>query len=96
MYLVVSKWKIAPGKEAEADERGSRVQQALTKMPGIELVKSFRNEAGEVVAVMGYSSQDSYNTLMRERGPIETAITAEGLQHVAEWVSSERGDALHE
>jgi len=97
MYLVVSKWQIAPGREAEAEERGRNVRRELRSIPGVEFVRNFRNESGEIVAIMGYTDSATYQRVVKDpQGPFEQTISRHGLEEVANWVSSERGEELDE
>jgi hypothetical protein len=97
MFLVVSKWQITPGKEAEAEERGRNVRRELRSIPGIEFVRNFRNESGEVIAVMGYSDPATYQRIVQDpQGQFEQTIAKHGLEEVATWVSSDRGEELDE
>lgn len=95
MYWVVSKWQIIPGREDDWRERGASVRAAMKTMPGVEFVDSFQNASGEVVAIVGYASQDAYDRVTRDpNGPFEKAIAESRLEEVANWVSSERGTSL--
>lgn len=95
MYWVVSKWKSVSGRESDWRERGSRIRATMKTMPGVEFVDSFETENGEVVAMVGYASQDAYDRVTRDpNGPFEKAIAEIRLEEVANWVSSERGTSL--
>ena len=95
MFWVLSRWKALPGKEAEWRERGVKVRDAMRRMPGVELVDSFETESGEVVAMVGYTSEADYDRITRDpNGPFEKAVAEHRLEEVANWVSSERGTSL--
>jgi hypothetical protein len=67
----------------------------MKSMPGVELVDSFQTENGDVVAVVGYKSEDDYNRLVRDpNGPFEKAVAAARLEEVSNWVSSDRGKSI--
>lgn len=95
MYWVVSKWRVNPGKEGEWTDTGRKVREAMRQIPGIQIAEAFRNEAGEVVALVGYTSEADYDRIVRDpAGPFEQTISQHRLEEAATWVSSERGDSL--
>src|SRR4051812_14859200 len=95
MYLVVSRWESLPGKEQEFEDRGRAVRAILRSTPGVKLIEGFQTENGQVVAILGYDSQESYERIVNdENGPFQKALAEHRLEECSQWISSERGEAI--
>lgn len=95
MYIVVSKWKINPGMEDQFMERGRKMRNFMRSQPGVEMVEAFRCEDGCSCAILGYKDEESYRRLVKDpNGPFERAAKENGLEEMATWQWSERGEAI--
>jgi hypothetical protein len=93
MYLVVSKWEIRPGMEDEFAERSRRVRGVMAHVPGVEMIHGFKNEAGELVSIIGYTDEATHHHIVFDPlGPFVAAVERERLEEVATWISSEKGE----
>lgn len=96
MYLVISRWEIIPGKEAEFEEKGRAVRGIMRSTPGVAFTQGLRNENG-VVAVIGYDSKEDYDRIVNdENGPFNRAIAEYRLEDSGRWISSERGESIED
>ncbi len=98
MYLVVSLWKIHPGKLKEAEERSLAVREALRTQDGIQLFEGFQLDDypdDRMMAVVGYQDRETYERLIKDpNGPFAKALEKSELEEVTTWVESWRGEAL--
>lgn len=95
MYIVVSKWRAKDGRRDDFETRSKPVREALRATPGVSYVQGFESEDGSVVAIVGYDSEDSYNTVTNDpNGPFEKSLAANSLEEVSDWVWSERGHSI--
>ena len=95
MYMVVSKWGIVAGHEAQVAEQGRSVRDVLRRQPGVQFVKEFTNEDGVLVAVIGYDDEATYRRVIHDpNSAFMQAIAQYRLEEHAVWVGSDRGEAL--
>lgn len=93
MYIVAAKWKVNPGMESEFKEASSAVRSKIRSLDGVEFIHSFNNEDGQVVVLMGYTDEQTYQSLIHaEDGPFQKMMAESKLEGMAEWISSERGE----
>lgn len=94
MYIVVSKWGVVEGHEAEVDQRGRKVRDLLRSTSGVEFVHGFVNQDGVFVAIIGYADEASYKRVVGDsKGPYAKAVGESGLLEHAVWVGSDRGES---
>lgn len=94
MFLVVSKWEVLPGKDAEFESASKKMRELLRSWPGVRFVEGLRNENG-AIAVVGYDDEETHRRLVLEPGgPFEKHAAELNLQNSARWVWSERGTAV--
>jgi len=97
MYIVVSKWRAKDGRWDDFEKRSEPVRDALRMTPGVSYVQGFRSEDGCAMAIVGYDSQDTYNSVTKNpSGPFEKILAENNLEEVSEWLWSERGESLHD
>jgi heme-degrading monooxygenase HmoA len=97
MYLVVSRWEVLPGQEAEFEKRGRAVREVIRRSPGVVMTHGLRTEDGGVVAVIGYDSKESYDRVVNaEDGPFQKAVADLRLEECGRWISSDRGEAMED
>ncbi len=96
MYCVVSRWKPKPGQEQEFLKRATQARAQMKKLPGIVFLEGFAPEgASGSTAVVCYQDKATYDKLVNQPGaPFEQIASQLGMEEVAEWVSSERGECL--
>ena len=95
MYIVVSRWEVHPGKEAEFEEMGALVRGKLRSMAGIEFLHSFKNKQGQVVVTVGYTDEAAYHGVVHaEDGPFQQLMAEHRLEDVSNCVASERGEEI--
>ncbi|MBX7135975.1 MAG: hypothetical protein K1X67_25175 [Fimbriimonadaceae bacterium] len=95
MYMVVSKWGIVAGHEAEVAEKGRAVRDVLRRQPGVQFVYEFKNEDGVFVAVIAYDDEAAYKRIIQDpNGAFMQAVSQYRLEEHAVWVGSERGEAI--
>lgn len=95
MYMVVSKWGIVAGQEAEMATRGRAVRDVLRHQPGVQFVYEFTNEDGVLVAVVGYDNEASYKSVVHDpNGAFMNSVRESGIEEFGVWVGSERGVAI--
>ena len=95
MYMVVSKWRILPGKEQDFEDNGAKVRNVLRTQPGVLFMHGFRNSEGNAVAIHAYESEDAYNKVVHDpNGAFAKALAEYKVEQSAEWISSERGETL--
>lgn len=94
MYIVVSKWQMLPGKEETFKENGRKMRDFMRQQDGVEFVESFKCEDGCAMAIVAYTDEASYRTLVQEpNGPFERAAKENNLETAGRWLWSERGEA---
>ena len=95
MYIVVSRWEVHPGKEAEFEEMGAVVRGKLRSMPEIEILHGFKNKQGQVVVTVCYTDEPAYHRLIHaDDGPFQKLMAEHRLEDVSNCVSSERGEEI--
>src|SRR5256885_1893176 len=94
MYIVVSKWQVNPGKDDVFKENGRKMREFMRSQPGVEYVESFRSEDGNAIAIIGYTDEASYKTLMADGGAFDKAAKQNDLESGGKWLWSERGEAV--
>lgn len=96
MYMVVSRWEILPGKEAEFEKIGKSMRGMLRAQPGVHSVSGLRN-GNNVVAVVNYADEATYNRIVQDpNGPFESAARDHDMESVGKWVGSERGEVIED
>ncbi len=94
MYIVASLWKITSSDTAEVDKRAQQTRNLFRNEPGIQMFEAFKCGEKELMAVIGYQDEATYNKIVAdENGPFMMALAATGLEHYAQWVQSWRGEA---
>ena len=66
MYMVVSKWGLIPGREAQVEGPGRAVRDVLRRQPGVQFVYEFKNEDGVLVAVIAYDDEAAYRRVIHD------------------------------
>jgi len=95
MFIVVSKWSVHPGREAEWREMSQMTRGRIAAVPGVEFVHGFLNESNEAVAILGYSDEATYNRLVNEPGGAVAQVIADtNIESVGQWISSDRGESM--
>ena len=94
MFLVVSRWEAIDGKEAEFDAVSLKMSALLRKQPGVEMVEVIKNGPHHI-AVHGYRDQAAYQvTIDDPQGIFTRAAEENGIDSVARWLGSERGETM--
>lgn len=94
MYLVVSRWRMNPGKEEEARSKGLEMRRKLRNWPGVESVSVARMEEGDAIVAIGYRDKATYDHLINDPGgPFARAAEETGIEGTMEWVESWRGES---
>ena len=94
MYIVVSHWKPFPGKESAFEANGKETREKLRGIDGLEMIEAFRS-GDEYVVIHTYSDYDAYARLVEaEDGEISQLMASQGIEQNAEWIGSERGEAM--
>ncbi len=94
MYLVVSHWQAAPGREEDFQERGVPVRAVLRSQPGVKLLEVFR-DGDDYIAVHGYDSEDAYQRIVHDPdSAFNKAVQQNGLEEVSHWLRSWRGESV--
>jgi len=95
MYLVVSQWEVIPGHEGQFEEIGRKVRAVLLDQKGIELLQTFKNDAGHVIVVHGYTDKAAYeNVVNNPRSAFVKALEETRLEDHSRWIGSERGETF--
>jgi hypothetical protein len=94
MYVVVSEWEPLPGKEDAFDPIALNVARVLRTQPGVVMLEVF-DSGGKKMSVHGYKDEATYRALVQDpNGVFARAVTESGLDQIARWVRSERGETL--
>ncbi|HLJ56327.1 MAG TPA: antibiotic biosynthesis monooxygenase [Chthonomonadaceae bacterium] len=94
MYIVVSEWEVLPGKEEEFHRVAGAIGQILRTQPGVVMVEAF-DSGGKKMAVHGYKDEATYRALVQDpNGVFARAVEESGLEKIARWVRSERGETI--
>lgn len=94
MYIVVSKWEILPGQEEVFRTAGRSMRDYMRNIPGVEWVQAVKCEDGNAVAIVGYTDENTYHTIMVEGGEFEKGVRKYNLESMGKWLWSERGEAI--
>ena len=95
MYIVASTWEVLDGKLDEFVANGNRMRKILMAHPGIESIQHFSSGEDEVMVIVGYSDEDSYNRLINDpEGPFVKGLKDIDLEKTARWKQSWRGNSL--
>jgi hypothetical protein len=95
MYTVVSRWEALPGKWDQFEAVGRKMRQAIRSWPGVESVQGVQIGGDALLAIIGYKSEADYQRLIQDpEGPFEKAGKENGIENVARWVWSERGESM--
>jgi hypothetical protein len=94
MYLVVSKWRAKPGKEDQFKQVRVTMREAMRSQPGVKMIEGF--EAGDYsVAVHAYEDKMTYDRIVQDpNGPFSKALAQHGMEDVAEWLGSDKGETI--
>jgi hypothetical protein len=94
MYLVISRWKARPGQEMAFQGVGKMLRELLRKQPGVKLVEGIEGPDC-FYAVHVYESAHDYARIVQdENGPFALAAAEHGLEEVAEWLDSVKGETV--
>ena len=94
MYLVVSRWEAAPGREAEFERLGLEVAALLRRQPGVRLLEEFKSD-NTYVSVHGYEDEATYRALINDPdGVFARAVAERRLEELGRWLGSERGETF--
>lgn len=94
MYCVFSKWTISPSAGPEWEARARSVRSILRATPGVKALHSIQTKDG-VLVMVGYEDEATYQRIIQDAsGPFARALRDTGLEEVAEWAWSERGEEL--
>jgi hypothetical protein len=96
MYIVVSKWDIAPGKQEAFLKIGRQMRAFMMTLPEVEFEHAMQCEDGKVMAIVGYSDENAYKEVMAAGGPFETEAKKHDLEGIGTWLWSERGESVDE
>ena len=93
MYMVISKWEYYPAHEAELRASAAKMMADLTSWDGVEFAYNVRASPSEILAVIAYSDEASYNRLIQDpNGPFAKAAAEHEIERYSQWKWSERGE----
>lgn len=94
MYMVVSRWEIAPGREEDFEQKGKVVRGILRSQPGVVRVEGVR-DGRDVYAIHCYESEQDYNRIVQDpNGPFAKAVEEHNLDGIGTWIHSVRGPGI--
>lgn len=95
MYMVVSRWRVKPGKSDQFQSVGLEMRNLLRNTPGVERVEHFESGDGEVVVSHGYASEADYQRIVQDpNGPFAQAAQKTAIEDAGEWIESWRGELV--
>ena len=95
MFIVVSRWEPKPEKGDAWKEMAAAARAKVSQVPGVEFMNRFMNEAGQMVVMMGYTDEATYDRLVNDpSGAVAQAMAETDVEEYATWVSSERGESF--
>jgi len=94
MYMVISRWQPKPGREAEFEQIGREMRAMMSQQPGMKFMNAIRGDDG-IHAVHVYEDEAAYKRLVEDpNGPFAQAAQAKGIENVADWLGSVRGETV--
>ena len=92
MYLVISQWKAKPGRDQEFEAIGHRMRDLMRQTPGVTFVEAIQGP-DSIYAVHGYEDEAAYNRIVQDpNGPFAQAASEHGIEDVADWLNSVKGN----
>ena len=91
MYLVISRWKPKPGREADFESVGKKMRGILRGTPGVKFVESIEGPDC-YYAVHAYEDEAAYTRIVEDpNGPFNQAASENQIDAAADWLGSVKG-----
>ncbi len=95
MYIVASTWEIIGGQKDEAERRGLAMRKILKEQPGVELMEHFPATDSEVMVIIGYRDEPTYQRLINDPNvPFQKGLNDLKLEETMTWKQSWRGESV--
>ncbi len=95
MYGVVAKWEFEPKDEQELSRVSNLMMDELRALDGVETVLDIRVAPNAILSVITYRDEATYQALIHDpNGPFVQAAAKHGIEDLATWVWSERGEVI--
>lgn len=94
MYMVISRWRPKPGREADFETVAHRMRDMMRGVPGVTFMNGIKGSDCHY-AVHVYEDEATYNRIVQDpNGPFHKGAKENGIEDIAEWIGSEKGDTL--